>query len=444
MIIVTFLLFANKIHHLKGLNKMTRPKVLIVGGGFGGLAAAQGLKKADVDVLLIDKTNHHLFQPLLYQVATAALSPTDIAIPIREILRNQANTTVIMGEVVGIDTTQKTITLGSDQIFSYDYLILAVGGHHSYFGHPEWEIMAPGLKTLVDAETIRNEILLAFEHAESCDDPHEAHTYLRFAIIGGGPTGVEIAGAIAEIARETMFKNFRNIKPEQAEIFLIEGLPQILPMYPEKLRLKAQKELEKLGVQVLTNARVTDLIPNGVVLGDRVIEAHNIIWAAGNQASPLLKKLHTPLDRQGRAIVGKDLSIPGHPEVFVIGDAACVQDAAGKLLPGVAPVAIQQGRYVARIIKANLKPETRYPFFYLDKGQMATIGRAKAVGQVGRLQLSGFIAWLAWSLIHVVYLVNFKSRVMVMFEWLFWYFTGHRNARLIIPQIHEGENDPKR
>lgn len=415
---------------------MTR-RVIIVGGGFGGLTAAKGLKKADVDLLIIDKTNHHLFQPLLYQVATAGLSPADIALPIREILRNQKNATVIMGEVVDISLVQKQLTLGNGSLYSYDVLVLAVGGRHSYFGHEEWEAFAPGIKSLVDAERIRNEILLAFEHAECCADPHEAQTYMRFAIIGGGPTGVELAGAIAEIAEQTMIKNFRKIRPEKAEIFLIEGLNQILPSYPERLSKKAQRDLEKMGVRVLTNSKVTHIMPNGVWLGDTLLEAHNIIWAAGNQASPLLKVLGVPLDKQGRAIVEKDLSLPGHPEVFVIGDAAYAIDAANKSLPGIAPVAIQQGRYVARIIKANIPSQKRYPFFYFDKGQMATIGRAKAIAQIGKLQISGFLAWMAWSLIHIVYLINFRSKIMVMMEWFFWYCTGHRNARLIIPQVPE-------
>lgn len=416
---------------------MTNPKVVIIGGGFAGLTVAKALKKANVDLLILDRTNHHLFQPLLYQVATAGLSPADIAMPIREILRHQANASVIMAEATSIDPLQKSIHLTDGEKISYDFLVVAVGGQDSYFGKDEWRQFAPGIKTLEDAIHIREKILMAFEHAERCDRPHEAQDYLRFVIIGGGPTGVEVAGAIAEIARETMFKNFRKIKPEQAEIFLIEGADQVLPSYPPDLGKKAEKELEKLGVNVMTRTKVTEVKPDGVWIGMRFIQACNVIWAAGNQASPLLKTMGIPLDRQGRAIVEKDLTIPGFSDVFVIGDAAYSQGKNGTPLPGIAPVAIQQGKYVAKIIKKRLIKEKRPPFRYFDKGQMATIGRAKAVAMIGKLKMSGLIAWLAWSFIHIVYLVNFRSRVMVMMEWFFWYLTGHRNVRLIVPSIDE-------
>jgi NADH dehydrogenase len=412
-------------------------KVVIIGGGFGGLRVARKLKKAQVQVTLIDKTNHHLFQPLLYQVATAGLSPEDVARPIREILRLQSNTSVIMGEVVAIQLQKNSVMLSTGQEYFYDYLILAVGGSHSYFGHDEWEKDAPGLKTLLDAVLIRNKILMAFEHAERSECLEKAQEYLRFIVIGGGPTGVELAGAIAEIAKMTMLKNFRHIKPEQAEVFLIEGTSQVLPTYPKKLGERAKHDLESLGVKVLTNTLVTNIHHHGVDIGEKFLPAGTILWAAGNQASPLLKTLGTPLDRQGRAIVEKDLSLKGHPNVFVIGDASSFPKDLGGPLPGTAPVAIQQGNYVANIIRKEILPEKRKPFRYFDKGQMATIGRARAVAMVGKLKMTGFLAWLAWSFIHIIYLINFRNRMRVMSEWIYWYFTGHRNARLIIPEIEE-------
>ena len=416
---------------------MSRPKVVIIGSGFGGLTAAKALRRADVDLLVLDKTNHHLFQPLLYQVATAALSPADIAVPIREILRHQANTTVIMAEAERIDPKNKIVVTGEWEKIPYDDLIVAVGGMHSYFGRDDWEPFAPGIKTLEDAIHIREKILMAFEHAERCHNSHEAKSYLRFIIIGGGPTGVEVAGAIAEIARQTLFKNFRKIKPEQSEIFLIEGANQVLPSYPPSLGGIAHRDLEKLGVNVMTSAKVTEVKADGVWIGATFIEARNIIWAAGNQASELIKTLGIPTDKQGRALVEKDLSIPGFPDVFVIGDAAYSTDKKGICLPGIAPVAIQQGRYVAKLIRKKIPMGKRPPFVYFDKGQMATIGRAKAVAVIGKLKLSGLIAWLAWSFIHIAYLINFKNRIIVMIEWSFWYLTGHRNVRLIVPPIEE-------
>lgn len=412
-------------------------RVVIIGAGFGGLKTAQALKKADVDILLIDKTNHHLFQPLLYQVATAALSPADIAMPIREVFRNQPNARVIMADVENIDLGQKRVFLKEGETADYDVLIIAVGGRHSYFGNPEWEKNAEGLKTLEDALYIRGKLLMAFEHAERNPNPEEQEQWMRFVIIGGGPTGVEMAGAIAEIARQTLFKNFRRIKPEDAQIFLVEGASQILPSYPERLAKKAQNDLEKMGVTVLLNAKVTNVMPEGVDLNGTFLNARTLIWAAGNEASPLVKKLSVPLDKQGRVIVNSDLSVPQHPDVFVIGDAACCLGKEGKPLPGIAPVAIQQASFVAKLIKRSLPPEKRPPFRYIDKGQMATIGRAKAVAMVGKIQISGLLAWLAWSFIHIWYLINFRSRFMVMLEWIFWYFSGHRNVRLIIPSIDE-------
>lgn len=415
------------------------PQVIIVGGGFAGLNAAQSLKKASVRVLLIDKTNHHLFQPLLYQVASAALSPGDIAVPIREVLAKQGNATVILGDVEGIHKNNRQIQLKDGQIYSYDYLILAPGTTHSYFGHGQWKEYAPGLKTISDAIRIRERILVAYEFAEKINDPHEIARYLRFVIIGGGPTGCEMAGAIAEIATKTLCKNFRRFKPELSEIYLIEGLPDVLPAFPPHLQRAAKKQLEKLGVRLLLNTRVTEVTPYGVRIGNEFIEAFNVIWAAGNEAPSLLKTLEVPLDLAGRVIVEPDLTIPGHPEIFVIGDAAHAKDdkKPGQTLPGVAPVAIQQGHYVAKVIRKALQPPKRPPFRYWDKGSMATIGKNKAIAKVGRLQISGFLAWLAWSFIHVAYLVTFHNRLIVMLQWIFLYFFGKRNVRLITSQRWE-------
>jgi len=419
---------------------MGYPKVVIVGGGFGGLRAAQGLKKADVLITLIDKTNHHLFQPLLYQVASAALSPGNIAVPIREVLKKQPNVEVLMADVEAVDLKNQCVITGNEESFPYDYLILAPGSHHSYFGHPEWEALAPGLKTLADAVAIREKlILLSFERAERCDQQQQVRRYMRFVIIGGGPTGVEMAGSIAEIASTTLVRNFRKIRPEQTEIFLVEGASHVLPSYPEKLSLRAEKDLEKMGVRVLTNNLVTQVTPEGVQLKDRFIESSNIIWAAGNQASPLLQTLGTPLDKSGRAFVELDMSLPGYPQVFVIGDAAHAVNAKGELLPGLAPVAIQQGRYVADVIARRLPPLDRKPFRYFDKGNMATIGKAKAVAYIGKWTFSGYLAWLAWGLIHIAYLINFSNRLLVMTQWFFWYLTGQRRVRLIIQSFEDTE-----
>lgn len=410
---------------------MANPRVIIIGGGFGGLNAAKSLKKADVDLLVIDKTNHHCFQPLLYQVATAALSSGNIAFPIREVLRDQANTQVIMANVDSIDKNNHTVFISNGETIEYDYLIVATGATHSYFGHPEWEAYAPGLKTVIDAAIIREKILLAFELGERCEDLKDAQKYLRFVIVGAGPTGVEMAGAIAEIARKTLFKNFRKIKPEQSKIYLIEGLGQVLSTYPPKLGSYARRALEKMGVTVMTDTKVTKVTAEGVFIGDEFIEAANIIWAAGNEASPLLKTLDVALDRQGRALVEPDLSIPGHPDVFVIGDAACLKDDKGVCLPGLAPVALQEGRYVARLIAKKIPKKDRKPFRYFDKGTMATIGKAKAVAVMKKLTLSGYIAWLAWGFIHILYLISFQNKFIVMTQWMFMYLTGKRQMRLI-------------
>lgn len=416
---------------------MSYAKVVIIGGGFGGLHVARALKKTKHDILLLDKKNHHLFQPLLYQVASAALSPADIATPLREILRDQSNTTVMMGDVVSIDKNSKQILLKSGYFVPYDYLVVAVGARHSYFGHNEWEPHAPGLKTITDALRIREKILMSFEKAERLDSAIEAKKYLNFVIIGGGPTGVEMAGAVAEIAHKTMFKNFRRINPSKSQIYLIEGSPRLLPPYPESLSYRAQRDLEKMGVKVMTSKVVTKITTEGVYIGEEFIEAKNVIWAAGNEASPLLKTLNVPLDRQGRVIVNQDLTIPDHPEIFVIGDAASATGKQGKPLPGIAPVAIQQGRYVAKIIAEELPQNMRKPFKYFDKGSLATIGKNKAVCVFGKLKFGGFFAWLVWCFIHVAYLVAYRSRIGVLIDWAFHYLTGMRGARLIQHSIED-------
>lgn len=414
---------------------MKRTRLVIIGGGFGGLNVAKALKKTDLDIILIDKTNHHLFQPLLYQVATAALSPGEIGIPIREILRKQENTSVIMGDVVAVDKNKKCVVLANGDQIRYDYLVLAVGARHSYFGHDEWEPFAPGLKTLTDALKIREHILLSFEKAERIEDPKEAAKFLNFIVIGGGPTGVEMAGAIAEIAYKTMFKNFRRINPEESKIYLIEATDYILPVYPVKLSLRARKDLEHLGVQVMTGKKVTNISEKGVQVEDVFLESENVIWAAGNQASPLLKTLEIPLDRQGRALVGPDLTPPEHPEIFIIGDAANVTGKDGKPLPGIAPTAIQEAKYVASILKNNPAKERRKPFKYFDKGSMATIGKSKAIVVAGKIQFAGFLAWLVWCFIHIVYLIGFRNRFSVMTEWFYCFITGQRGVRLIYRSI---------
>lgn len=410
---------------------MAGKKVLIIGGGFGGLHAAKALKTTNMDITLLDRANHHLFQPLLYQVATAALSPGEIAYPIREIFRKQKNTTVIMGEAASINKEERFVTLGNGDKIHYDYLILAPGARHSYFGNDKWEAFAPGLKTISDALHIRERILSSFEMAERIENPAERSKYMNFVVIGGGPTGVEMAGAIAEIAHTTLFDNFRRIKPEKSKIYLVEALGQILPVYSKELAEKAQKDLEKLGVQVITGKKVTNVDAAGVRVEDQLIESKNVIWAAGNQASPLLKTLNVPLDRQGRVIVEGDLSIPGHPEVFVIGDAACAMGKEGKPLPGIAPTAIQEGKYVGSVIKEETPKAQRKQFVYFDKGSMATIGKGKAIAVVGKLQMSGFLAWLAWGFIHILYLVGFKNRLSVFIQWLIVFISGQRGVRLI-------------
>jgi NADH dehydrogenase len=413
--------------------KANKPKVIIIGGGFGGLSAAKKLKNKPVDVILIDKTNHHLFQPLLYQVATAGLSPAYIAFPLRSIFRKSKHVQVILGEVKRIDRKEKKVYLNGESYF-YDFLIVAVGARHHYFGKDEWEKFAPGLKTLQDAINIRERILLAFEKAEKINDPDEQQKYLNFVIVGGGPTGVEMAGAIAEIAKKTLIEDFKKIDPSKAKIYLVEALPRILPSYPEELSQKAKEDLEKLGVKVLLNTRVTELTKNSVKLNGKEIHAATIIWAAGNKANPLIQQLNCELDKIGRAVVSPYLHLKDDESVFVIGDAAAVFDEKGNTLPGVSPVAITEGRYVAKFILRKLKNKKIKPYRYFDKGSLATIGKAKAVADFGWLHFSGFFAWLLWVFVHIFFLIGFKNRFIVMIEWIFAYFTYQKSARLIVSE----------
>jgi NADH:ubiquinone reductase (H+-translocating) len=410
---------------------MSLPKVIIVGGGFGGLHAATYLKNTAVSITLIDKTNHHLFQPLLYQVASSVLAPRDIAFPIRGIFKNQENCEVIMDEVISISTEQKKVFCLSDRILDYDYLIIATGTRHSYFGHDEWEQFAPGLKTLKDSIEMRKKILIAFEQAEASHDLNDINHLLTFVVVGGGPTGVELSGAIGEIAQKTLYKNFKNINPSLSDIFLVEAGPRILPSFPENLAKIAHGNLEEMGVHVLTNAPVTHIDHEGLKIGDKTIKTPNVFWAAGNQASPFLKTLKVPLDRNNRVLVTPFLHLTNNPSVFVIGDAAHTLDEKGMALPGVAQVAIQQGKYVAQFIQKSLKNKKNPPFKYSDKGSLATIGKSKAIAVIWGKEFSGLFAWIIWSFVHILFLIGFRTRIIVMFEWLFWYVTGQRSSRIL-------------
>jgi NADH dehydrogenase len=407
------------------------PRVVVVGAGFGGLAAATGLRTAPVAVTVIDKRNYHLFQPLLYQVATAALSPADIATPIRAILRGQTNAEVLLAKVANIDKERREVVL-EDRRVPYDYLIVATGARHAYFGHDEWERFAPGLKKIDDATELRRRILLAFEQAEIATDEAERRRLLTFVVIGGGPTGVEMAGAIAELAKMALARDFRHIDPRQARILLIEAGPRILTAFPPKLSEKAERALSRLGVEVRTGTPVTACDEDGVQLGEERIPSRCIVWGAGVAASPAAKWLDAERDRAGRVMVEPDLTLPGHPEIFVIGDTAHALDAEGKPLPGVAPVAKQQGKYVAKLIQTRLADRpSPGPFRYRNLGNMATIGRRAAVADFGWLRVNGRFAWLLWGLVHIYFLIGFRNRVAVLLDWLWAYLTFQRGARLI-------------
>jgi NADH dehydrogenase len=408
----------------------TRPHVVIVGGGFGGLAAAKALAGAAVDVTLVDRKNHHVFQPLLYQVATAGLSPAEIASPIRHILRRQQNTRVLLGEITAVDAAAGRVRLESSEL-AYDFLILAAGVTHSYFGNSAWEAHAPGLKTIEDALEIRRRALVAFEQAERCEDAEARRQWLTFVVIGGGPTGVEMAGAFAEIARHSLVHEFRRIDPRGARIVLIEGGPRILSAYPEELSRKAQLQLEALGVQVWTGSPVTGLDAASVEIGADRLAARTVVWAAGVQGSPLARSLGAPLDRAGRAGVQADLTVPGHPNLFVIGDLASLQQD-GRSVPGVAPAAVQMGQHAAANVLRALEGQPLAPFRYRDQGSLATIGRRRAVAILGALRLSGFVAWLAWLAVHIFFLIGFRNRLVVMLTWAWAYVTYDRSARLIL------------
>jgi NADH:ubiquinone reductase (H+-translocating) len=411
-----------------------RPHVVVIGGGFGGLYFTRAMRRADVRITLVDKHNFHLFQPLLYQVATASLSPADVASPIRAILRDQKNAEVWLGEAVDVDAEARTLHL-RDGALTYDYLVLATGATHAYFGHPEWETYAPGLKDIDDATELRRRFLLAFEAAEREADPEARRRLLTFVIVGGGPTGVELAGAMAEIARQAIPRDFRSIDTTTARILLLEGGPRVLPAYQEVSSRRAQRQLEKLGVEVRTNALVTGIEDDCVHIGDEVIDAGNVFWAAGVAASPLGARLGAPVDRAGRVLVEPDCSVPGHPEIFVVGDLASIA-SDGELVPGVAQGAMQMGRHVARTIRGDLAGRPRRPFHYTDKGLIATIGRAAAVAEIFGVKLSGFVAWFVWVFIHILYLIGFRNRVLVMVQWAWAYLTYARGIRLITGDPH--------
>jgi NADH dehydrogenase len=411
-----------------------RPRVVIVGGGFAGLSAAKALASAPVEVTLLDRANHHTFQPLLYQVATAVLAPSEIASPIRWLLRRQRNVTVLLASVDRVDLSRRTVIAdGGAMEMPYDYLILAPGARHAYFSHPEWETLAPGLKSLEDAHEMRRRFLLAFEEAEKCDDARETESWLTFVIVGGGPTGVELAGILPEVARHGIARDFRRIDTRRTRVILLEGGPRVLPSFSGRLSERARRDLTELGVEVRTGALVTRIEPDAVYVSDERIACRTVFWAAGNAASPLATSVGAPLDRAGRVLVEPDLSAPGHPEIFVVGDVAAVMRDDGTLVPGVAPAANQEGRAAARNILRAIRGEPRRPFRYHDKGSLATIGRHRAVAQFGKLGVSGYLAWWLWLVIHILYLAGFRNRLVVAVEWGYAYVTYHRGARVITP-----------
>jgi len=404
-------------------------RVVVIGAGFAGLAAVKGLRKARAGVTVIDRKNHHLFQPLLYQVATAALNPADIAAPIRRIVRGRRNVEVLLADVVGIDPARKLVTLADGEV-EYDHLVLAAGATHSYFGHPEWEEFAPGLKSIEDALAIRRRMLLAFEIAERERDEEARREWLTFVVVGGGPTGVELAGTLRDVARMTLARDFTHIDPATARVVLVEGAPRILTAYEPESSESARRQLEARGVEVRTDQRVTRIDAGGVMIGDERIPARTVLWAAGVAASPLGRMLGVPLDRAGRVVVEPDLTVPGHPEIHVVGDLARVEQDGG-IVPGVAPAATQMGRHAARNILRAMDWEPSLPFRYVDKGSMATIGRGAAVAQIGPWRLSGFLAWAMWLFVHIFFLIGFRNRLLVMIQWAWSYFSYDRGARLI-------------
>lgn len=412
---------------------MRHPHIVIIGGGFAGLAAAKALRGKPVDVTVIDRTNHHLFQPLLYQVAMAGLAPSDITAPIRWLLRNERNAKVIFGEVVKIDPARREVTVDGVAVpVSYDALIVTTGSRHAYFGHGAWEPNAPGLKSLEDALEIRRRFLTAFERAEQESDDAERQRLTTFVIVGGGPTGVELAGMMIEIVRKAMPRDFRNVDTRRTRVVLVEAGPRLLPAFPERSAARARRDLERLGVEVRTDATVTGVDADGVRIGDELIAARNVFWAAGNQASPLGAMLGGPVDKVGRVLVRDDLSVPGHPEIFVAGDLAAVREAKGSLVPGVAPAAMQEGRRAALNALRIVDAETTTPFRYYNKGDMATIGRNRAIAVFGgRVEVAGYPAWLLWLFIHIMYLAGFRNRLSVLVQWGYAYFTYQRGVRLI-------------
>jgi len=407
------------------------PKVVIVGGGFGGLYAAKELAEKNVRVTLVDRTNHHLFQPLLYQVATAGLSPADIAQPIRHILKEAKNTEVVMAEVDRIDPQSKQVHTTKGLIFSYDYLIVAAGARHSYFGHDEWERFAPGLKNLADALELRRRILQAFEAAEIANSEEERRAALTFIVVGAGPTGVEMAGAVAELARHTLAEDFRRVDPRATRVLLVEGVARVLPAFREDLSRSALKQLQSMGIEVRTGTMVKEVTNHGVTVNGEFIPCRTVIWAAGNAAAPIGKSLSAETDRAGRVIVNEDLTVPGHPEVFAIGDMACFKHQTGEPLPALSPVAMQMGRHAAKNILSRVQGQQLAAFHYFDKGTMATIGRNKAVADLKFVRFGGYLAWLSWLFVHLIFLIGLRNRLLVFFQWTWAYLTYGRGARLI-------------
>ena len=418
------------------------PRVVIVGGGFAGLNAAKGLGNiSGIEVTLVDRTNHHLFQPLLYQVAMAGLSPADIAMPIRSLLSQYQNVRVLQGAVESINTEAKTVKTSFAEI-PFDYLILACGAQHSYFGHDEWEQFAPGLKRLEQATEIRRRVLSAYEAAERNPDPNERKQLLTFVIVGGGPTGVELAGAIGEMSRYTLAKDFRNIDPTLARIILIDAGDRILGMFSEQSSARATRDLEHLGVQIWTRSAVTKIDENGIEIGNERIKAATVLWAAGVKATSINSTTPFECDRLGRILVEPDLSVKSHPNIFVAGDQATFTHQTGKPLPGTAPVAMQQGRFLAKLIRREVEGQSRQQFQFVDKGQMATIGRSRAVVEVGRFKFAGFFAWVTWLVVHIYYLTGFKNRLLVVVQWAWSYLWFRRGARLITERDWHLHRDP--